>query len=405
MQDPSIICSKMSSGNSELENLSELEKQLEHYVEVVDKLIEVTTTNINKLNVYVNHQYNEIEQLKRKKKSRVSMYNSDESNRMTLFYDETYGDVPSNEDAIKLDEYLSTFSNIRKKYEYKPKIWNKKILNQLFENVESVAKKYSKQYLINSDMSAYEQELRKQEINTMNVNQLFNELKTFFESQETATELDMEEECTKKEDVEETENIEKTEDTGSKRQRNQPDTTLNFSAFMYQFWKEVSQSLDIDCSVKDCQTTWVHYEGFDNESKKWEEHEIDKLLFLCKKYNNRNWLAIARELNTDRSPVCCFEKYIKLSKLYKKEDTMKPERLGFNVLEDIQLQLLVSILGQNRWDEVHNYMQYLNPRIKRIRKEEDKIDLLVNEHGKQSKDILAYKRRYYRLLKDRKRNT
>lgn len=402
MQGPSTTCSNLSSRNGELENLSELEKQLEHYVKVVDKLIEVTTDNINKLSIYVNYQYNEIEQLKRKKKSRVSMHNSDESNRMTLFYDETYGEVPSNEDAIKLDEYLSAFSNIRKKYEYKPKIWNKKILNQLFENVDNVAKTYAKRYLINPDMAAHEKERRKKDIDKMNANQLFNELKTFFEIDRAATEVDMEEECTKKEDVEETE---KTEDTEEVEHGNQPDTVPNFSAFMQQFWREISQSLNIDCSVKDCQTAWVHYGGFNNESKKWEEHEIDKLLFLCKKYNHKNWLAIARELNTDRSPVCCFEKYIKLSKLYKKEDTTKPERLGFNVLEDIQLQLLVSILGKNRWDEVYNYMQYLNPRIKRIRKAEDTVDRSVNENGKQSKDILAYKRRYYRLLNDRKRNT
>lgn len=401
MQGPSTICSKISSSNSELENLSELEKQLEHYVEVVDKLIEVTTNNINKLSIYVNHQYNEIEQLKRKKQSRVSVHNSDESNRMTLFYDETYGDVPSNEDAIKLDEYLSAFSNIRKKYEYKPKVWNKKILNQLFENVESGAKRYAKRYLINPDMSAREKELRTKEIGTMNVNQLFNELKTFFETQKAATELDMKEEYAKKEDVEETEKTENTEETSH---GSQPDTTPNFSAFMHHFWREVSQSLNTDCSVKDCQTAWIHYGGFENESKKWEKHEIDKLLFLCKKYNNKNWLTIAKELNTDRSPACCFEKYIKLSKLYKKKDTTKPERLGFNVLEDIQLQLLVSILGQNRWDEVYNYMQYLNPRTRRNRKADDKVDRSLSEHGKQSKDILAYKRRYCRLLNDRKRN-
>lgn len=379
--------------DNEIENLSRLENELKHYVEVVNELIQVTSDNINKLNVYINYRYNEIEKLIRKKRTRIAKHNCDERNRMTLFYDNTYGNVPSNEDAIKVDEYMSSFSNIRKKYDYKEKVWNKRMLQHLFEIVETTAKRYAKEYLLNPTMGKDAMLMKKKQLDKMNANQLLSELKTLFETQNT---FQMNSAIPAKpfEESSELENIKKW---------NLASSLPDFSVFMQKFWAEVADKLNIKCSMKDCQTAWIHYGCFGEDNNKWEEEEVNKLLMLCKKHNYKNWVATARELNTNRSPACCFEKYIKVSKLYKKEDIIKTERVGYKVLEDIQLQLLVSILGDDNWVEVKNCMHYLNPHIKRVGKTEEELDVLLNGQGKQTGDWTTYKRRYYRLMNTQKK--
>lgn len=384
--------------DNEVKDLLKLEKEVEQCIEIVDQLIKVTNENINKLNIYINYKYNEIEKLIRKKRTRIELHTSEERNRMTLFYDSTYGNVPSNEDAIKLDDYLSTFPNIRKKYEYKQKVWSKNNLKQLFENVEDIARKYAYKYLISPNMSKPLREIKIKEIKEMDTNQLFNELKAFLETKKSA-EPNMEEERSYNE------NSQYDTEEEIKTTLYKKENILSFSEFMQKFWKEVSQKLNKGYSVRDCQATWVHYGCFDKENIKWEEEEVNNLLKLCKKYNNKNWLAIARELNTNRSPACCFEKYIKISKLYKKKETTKTERLGYNALEDIQLQLLVSILGDNRWAEVTNCMHSLNPYTKRAGASKEKLSVLLNKLGKQEADCISYKRRYYRLINARQKNT
>ncbi|SOS80273.1 transcription factor MYB1 [Plasmodium sp. gorilla clade G1] len=406
----------MFNDNNEYECLCILEEKLVRHLDVIDKLIENIYDNINNLNEYINKKYNEIKILASKKPTRINWMKCDDKTHMSLFFDKKIGFIPSNEDALKILDSQLMLSNYRKKYEYKKNSWTKKDIDKLFETVDITLKKYACYYLIDQNLSCDEKINKKKMIEQSEPKQIFSQIKLFFDkyNKENTHNKGNEDNVNKnindnisKNNITHTQNcyepIEKEQDNSNNMfsyRKNDKNIEHNFLYFSETFWNEVSEKLSNNQNAKECQKMWLYYGCFeDDKQKKWTKDEVDKLLCLSKKYEQRNWKCIARELNTNRSPLSCFEQYIKINKLYENKEKVKLERIAFNVLEDIQLQILVSIIGDKNWAEVKKHMESLNSNTSRIKKRKTNLNFFEKEKQKKFlNDEISYKRRYLRLI-------
>ncbi|SOV17595.1 transcription factor MYB1 [Plasmodium sp. gorilla clade G2] len=451
----------MFNDNNEYECLCILEEKLLRHLDVIDKLIENTYNNINNLNEYINKKYNEIKILASKKPTRINWMKCDDKTHMSLFFDKKIGFIPSNEDALKILDSQLMLSNYRKKYEYKKNSWTKKDIDKLFETVDIILKKYACYYLIDENLSCDEKINKKKIIEQSEAKQIFSQIKLFFDkyNQENIPNKENDDKISdninkniydnvndninkniydnendninkniydnvndninkniynsinnkgEKKNIithvpNDDESIDKEHDESNKifsYIKNDKKIEHNFLYFSETFWNEVSEKLSNNQNAKECQKMWLYYGCFeDDKQKKWTKDEIDKLLCLSKKYEQRNWKCIARELNTNRSPLSCFEQYIKIKKLYENKEKVKLERIAFNVLEDIQLQILVSIIGDKNWAEIKKHMESLNSNTSRIKKRKTNLNFFEKEKQKKFlNDEISYKRRYLRLI-------
>ncbi|SBT80689.1 transcription factor MYB1, putative [Plasmodium malariae] len=400
----------MEGEKEEFENLSELEGKLQTQLDIVEKLISITKDNIEKLNEYINKKYNEIKTLASKKPTRINWDKAENRTHMSLFYNKDIGFAPSNDDALKLLQFQSMFSNYRKKYEYKKNEWTKKDIDLLFNTVEHISKKYALHYLIDPELSYEVKEQKRKEIEEeRDAKNILTKIKLYFDEKEKLATITDDCDCAHSY-CEEGKAVNGQEnDLAANRIANglAKNTNANsFAMFSKDFWNLVSDSLKNVQNARECQKTWLYYGCFeDDKQKKWSKEELNKLLLLSKKYNEREWKTIARELNTNRSPLSCFEQYIKINKLYDtSEKKVKLERIAFNALEDIQLQILVSIIGDKNWSDVKKHMESLYSNIKRIQTRKKNSTGENEKHKKFLNDEISYKRRYLRLAKSRKGN-
>ncbi|ANQ09590.1 Myb1 protein [Plasmodium coatneyi] len=372
----------------EFENLCALEERAEKELSVLEKLIETTKGNIEQLNDYIDRKYNEIKTLASKKPTRINWEKAQGRTHMSMFYQKEYGFAPSNEDALKITEFQMSVSNYRKKYEYKKSEWTKREIELLFHVVEKTSKRYAIRYLIDPNLPYDVKVQKRKEIEECkDVKILLSKIKLHFDAfQKLPTGGEGGTDLT----------------SGSP-----PDGITNFAEFSNNFWNEVATNLTNTQTGRECQKTWLYHCCFeDPKQKKWNQEEKEKLLSLCKKYEKREWTNIARELNTNRSPLSCFMEFIRLTKMYEQGDEkVKLERIGFNLLEDIQLQILVSILGDKNWNEVKLHMENLNSNDRRIQKRKG-FNPCGGEKDKRVKkklsDEISYKRRYLRLVRGRR---
>ncbi|CRG97548.1 Myb1-related transcription factor, putative [Plasmodium gallinaceum] len=407
----------MNIENSEYKNLSSLEEKLHNYLTVIEKMIKLINGNIDKLNDYINKKYNEIKILSSKKPTRINWMKTEDKMHMSLFFDKKNGFAPTNEDALKILQFQSKFLNYRKKYEYKKNLWTKKDIDMLFITVDKISKKYAFQYLIEPELSYELKQQKQKEIEESDTKNILSKLKLYFDEHVHKKKLLTQEDYDKLREIEISDlceeklglnnsnsiNYEKEKILNESNKLSKKNIQIeNFAVFSQKFWEEVSENLKNSQTARECQKTWLYYGCFEDEKKKWTEEEIKQLLFLSKKYKKREWKCIARELNTNRSPLSCFEQYIKINKLYDTKEKIKLERIAFNVLEDIQLQILVSILGDKNWYDIKKHMEILNTNIKRIEKRKN-CHVIENEKKKKCiNDEISYKRRYLRLINTKK---
>ncbi|GAW83365.1 transcription factor MYB1 [Plasmodium gonderi] len=382
----------------EMEMLCILEEKVQKELGTIEKLIEITKDNIENLNNYINKTYNEIKSLASKKPTRINWEKAEGRTHMSMFYQKEHGFVPSNEDALKITEFQLSVTNYRKKYEYKKNEWTKKEIEHLFHVIEKVAKKYAIRYLIDLNLPYEMKEQQRKEIeeNSNDVKIILSKIKLHFDEIQKLSIKDNN-----------NYNIDTARPIGALKNYTIDNREItSFSDFSSIFWHEVSSNLTNMQTARECQKTWLYHCCFDDsKQKQWHPEEKDKLLSLCEKHNKREWICIARELNTNRSPLNCFMEFIKLTKMYEQsEKKIKLERIGFNVLEDIQLQILVSILGDKNWYEVKRHMENLNSNIRRVQMRKN-YNYHAGEHDKKTKkklnDEISYKRRYLRLVRGR----
>ncbi|CRH02408.1 Myb1-related transcription factor, putative [Plasmodium relictum] len=407
----------MNIENIEYKNLSSLEEKLHNYLSFIEKMIKLINGNIDKLNDYINNKYNEIKILSSKKPTRINWMKTEDRMHMSLFFDKKNGFVPSNEDALKTLHFQSKFLNYRKKYEYKKNPWTKKDIDMLFKTVEKISKRYATHYLIDPDLPYELKEQKQKEIAKSDPKSILSKLKLYFDEQthrkkkiteghEKSSKVKISDICGENSELNNSDSVKNRKEeilNENNKTSSQNVPIENFTSFALKFWEEVSENLNNSQNSRECQKMWLYHGCFEDEKKKWTEEEIKKLLFLSKKYKRKEWKCIARELNTNRSPLSCFEEYIKINKLYETKENIKLERIAFNVLEDIQLQILVSILGDKNWYDIKKHMESLNTNIKRIEKRKN-CYAIENEKKKKKyiNDEISYKRRYLRLINAKK---
>ncbi|CAI7723325.1 transcription factor MYB1, putative [Plasmodium vivax] len=375
--------------HNELESLCALEERVQRQLSVLEKLIERTQGNIEQLNDYINKKYNEIKSLASKKPTRINWEKAQGKTHMSLFYQKEHGFAPSNEDALKVAEFQLSVSNYRKKYDYKKSEWSKREIDLLLEVVEKTTKRYATRYLIGANLSYDVKMQKRREIEeSTDVKNLLSKIKIHFDGlQRLSADGGGVTDC---------------------QLETPPDGTTNFAEFSTHFWNEVASNLTNTQTGRECQRTWLYHYCFeDPKQKKWHHEEKEKLLSLCKTYERTEWTNIARALNTNRSPLSCFIEFLKLTKMYDEGcgEKAKLERIGFNLLEDIQLQILVSILGDKNWNEVKLHMEKLNSNVRRVQMRRG-FNPCGGEKDKRVKkklsDEISYKRRYLRLVRGRR---
>ncbi|ETB61400.1 hypothetical protein YYC_01303 [Plasmodium yoelii 17X] len=388
----------MSRNLGEYENLSILEDKLEKHLQIVNKLINHSKENIEKLDDYINTKYNEIKQLAKKKPTRINWIKNEEKTHMSIFFDREFGLIPSNEDALKMLQFESNNTKYRKKYEFKKNDWTKKDIDILFKTVDELSKKYASHYLIDPNLP-YELKMeKKKEIeDEKDVKHIFNKIKLYFENEIKHQGNIITKEMKNNNNIE-IDNSEK--NLISQNDMNNKLDINSFPSFLEMFWNDVSKNVKNSQNSIECQKTWLYQACFeDDKQKKWNDDEIKKLLNLAKKYEEREWKNIARELNTNRSPLSCFQQYIKIKKIYETKEKNTLERIAFNALEDIQLQILVSIIGDKNWGEIKKHMESLNSNTHRINTRKSPKENIKNKQKKNLNDEISYKRRYLRLVK------
>ncbi|KEG04281.1 transcription factor MYB1, putative [Plasmodium vinckei vinckei] len=387
----------MSRNLGEYENLSILEEKLEKHLQTVNKLINHSRKNIEKLDDYINTKYNEIKQLAKKRPTRINWIKDEEKTHMSIFFDREFGLIPSNEDALKMLQFESNNTKYRKKYEFKKNDWTKKDIEILFKTVDELSKKYAIHYLIDPNLPYDLKMEKKKEIeNEKDVKNIFNKIKLHFDN-EIKHETNL---ITKEMKNNNTEIGNSEKNLISQNDMNNKLSINSFPTFLEMFWNDVSQNVKNSQNSIECQKTWLYQACFeDDKQKKWSDDEIKKLLQLAKKYDERQWKNIARELNTNRSPLSCFQQYIKIKKIYETKEKNTLERIAFNVLEDIQLQILVSIIGDKNWGEIKKHMESLNSNTHRINTRKSPKENHKNKQKKNLNDEISYKRRYLRLVK------
>ncbi|OII70779.1 SNAPc like transcription factor [Cryptosporidium ubiquitum] len=91
----------------------------------------------------------------------------------------------------------------------------------------------------------------------------------------------------------------------------QKDTNFNVDEYWTEFWNLVSLDLGNRCerTGRDCQITWYHFIDPNINRKPWEKAEDLRLLALVSENEGFNWIKVAQELNTGRTPYQCILRY------------------------------------------------------------------------------------------------
>ncbi|KAF9113018.1 Myb-like DNA-binding domain protein [Mortierella sp. AM989] len=145
-------------------------------------------------------------------------------------------------------------------------------------------------------------------------------------------------------------------------------------------WSRIAQRYAAESrTASECLIRWTGQDHPGINKTQWSKDELDKLDKLAKKYQERNWIQIALDLDTNRTAAECFRKYqTKKTKVFSKA-LWTPE-------EDAILIEAVRLFGEQNWNQVsycfedrsatqcsRHWAKSLNPVIRRGRwlKEED----------------------------------
>ncbi|KAF7459124.1 MYB-like DNA-binding domain-containing protein [Cryptosporidium felis] len=93
----------------------------------------------------------------------------------------------------------------------------------------------------------------------------------------------------------------------------QSERNRNFSTEEYwtEFWNLVSLDLGNRCerTGRDCQITWYHFVDPNINRRPWDKKEDLRLLALVSENKGFNWIGIAQDLNSGRTPYQCIFRY------------------------------------------------------------------------------------------------
>ena len=116
--------------------------------------------------------------------------------------------------------------------------------------------------------------------------------------------------------------------------------------------KIAKMDLDSRYSPTECRLVWLNVCSSAISQEKWTHTELKQLIDLARKYKEKNWDIICRELNTNRSAFLCLKRYHEktVEKFCKRDWTEK------------ESQELCSLAEQLRTGQYipYNYLCYLN---------------------------------------------
>ncbi|KAG0251683.1 Myb-like DNA-binding domain protein [Mortierella polycephala] len=155
-------------------------------------------------------------------------------------------------------------------------------------------------------------------------------------------------------------------------------------------WTRISQRFVDTRTPTECLIQWTGHDHPGINKKEWTKVEVSKLEELAKKHQERNWIQIALDLDTNRTGAQCFRKY-----------QSKPSRTGprdiWTEEEDNILTEAVRRLGERNWQQISYYLEgrtpgqcmshwtkSLDPRIRRgrwLEEEDGAIRAAVKVYG------------------------
>ncbi|KAF9433665.1 Myblike DNAbinding domain-containing protein [Entomortierella beljakovae] len=119
-------------------------------------------------------------------------------------------------------------------------------------------------------------------------------------------------------------------------------------------WSRISQRFVDTRSASECLIRWTGHDHPGINKGEWSKEEIDRLDELAKKYNERNWIQIALDLDTNRTGAECFRKY-------QSRKTKEISRAHWTQEEDDILFEAVRLLGEHNWLQVSYYLENRSP--------------------------------------------
>lgn len=113
-------------------------------------------------------------------------------------------------------------------------------------------------------------------------------------------------------------------------------------------WDAIAKAFVPSRSGLDCQIRWLGNDDPRVNFGEWKTEETRDLLELVKEHGGRNWSVIAKELNTGRTAMQCFQRY---------QSTHNPRMIKreFTPEEDAKILELVERYGSN-WDEISTHI-------------------------------------------------
>eukprot|EP01090_Pellita_catalonica_P003004 TRINITY_DN12636_c0_g1_i1.p1 TRINITY_DN12636_c0_g1~~TRINITY_DN12636_c0_g1_i1.p1 ORF type:complete len:452 (+),score=89.12 TRINITY_DN12636_c0_g1_i1:101-1357(+) len=159
-------------------------------------------------------------------------------------------------------------------------------------------------------------------------------------------------------------------------------------------WDSLAKNHVPSRSGVDCQIQWLQHNHPDINKSKWTRNEDKRLLALAKKHKAHNWEAIAKELDSNRTPAACFQRYQRSLNTNMMKSKWSKE-------EDKSLVNAVRRYGEKNWQQVatalegrtgqqclHRWQKSLNPNIHargRWSPEEDmRLTFAVKAYGSKS---------------------
>ncbi|KAF9183629.1 Myb-like DNA-binding domain protein [Haplosporangium sp. Z 767] len=155
-------------------------------------------------------------------------------------------------------------------------------------------------------------------------------------------------------------------------------------------WTRISQRFVDTRTPTECLIQWTGHDHPGINKKEWTKAEVSKLEELAKKHQERNWIQIALDLDTNRTGAQCFRKY--QSKL-----SRSGPRDVWTEEEDNILTEAVRKLGERNWQQISYYLEgrtpgqcmtrwkkSLDPRIRRgrwLEEEDGAIRAAVKVYG------------------------
>ncbi|KAF9923565.1 Myb-like DNA-binding domain protein, partial [Modicella reniformis] len=145
-------------------------------------------------------------------------------------------------------------------------------------------------------------------------------------------------------------------------------------------WNRISQRFVDTRTAKECLIQWTGIDHPGISKADWSNIEIANLDELVKKYQERNWIQIALDLDTNRTSAQCFRKYMS------RKATRTVSKLPWSDQEDAILKEAVQMIGEKNWQQIsycfdnrtaaqcmHRWSKSINPSIRRGRwtEEED----------------------------------